>query len=173
MHTIHCCAFIFSSPLLWSQCFLDHPSGLTFTPWLQDAFVVTYLEIGWDLPIKCTMVSPVTHSDFCFMSRHPLGPWASWEQRACVFLHAELASSSEHTMYFLFLQQGNADVRSTKKMDSRLSLHFCKNSLLRTGGGEGRGSLACCSPWGRKELDTTERLNSNKEYRQLRVLKGT
>ena len=23
--------------------------------------------------------------------------------------------------------------------------------------GEGRGSLACCSPWGRKELDSTEK----------------
>ena len=26
---------------------------------------------------------------------------------------------------------------------------------------EGQGSLACCSPWGHKELDTTERLNNN------------
>ena len=25
--------------------------------------------------------------------------------------------------------------------------------------GDGQGSLACCGPWGRKELDTTERLN--------------
>ena len=25
--------------------------------------------------------------------------------------------------------------------------------------GEGQGSLACCSPWGRKESDTTERLD--------------
>ena len=25
--------------------------------------------------------------------------------------------------------------------------------------GDGQGGLACCSPWGRKELDTTERLN--------------
>ena len=25
--------------------------------------------------------------------------------------------------------------------------------------GDGQGSLACCSPWGRKESDTTERLN--------------
>ena len=24
------------------------------------------------------------------------------------------------------------------------------------GDGEGRGSLACCSPWGQKELDRTE-----------------
>ena len=28
---------------------------------------------------------------------------------------------------------------------------------------EGRGSLACCSPWGHKESDTTERLNNKWE----------
>ena len=27
--------------------------------------------------------------------------------------------------------------------------------------GEGQGSLACCSPWGCKESDTTEGLNNN------------
>ena len=27
------------------------------------------------------------------------------------------------------------------------------------GVGDGQGSLVCCSPWGCKELDTTERLN--------------
>ena len=27
------------------------------------------------------------------------------------------------------------------------------------GDSEGQGSLACCSPWGRKESDTTEQLN--------------
>ena len=25
--------------------------------------------------------------------------------------------------------------------------------------GDGQGSLVCCSPWGGKELDTTEQLN--------------
>ena len=30
-----------------------------------------------------------------------------------------------------------------------------------TGGGEGQGSLACCSPGGHKESDTTEQLNNN------------
>ena len=29
------------------------------------------------------------------------------------------------------------------------------------GDGEGQGSLACCSPCGHKELDTTERLNNS------------
>ena len=30
------------------------------------------------------------------------------------------------------------------------------------GDGEGQGSLACCSPWGQKELEMTEQLNSNR-----------
>ena len=28
--------------------------------------------------------------------------------------------------------------------------------------GERQGGLACCSPWGRKESDTTGQLNNNK-----------
>ena len=31
------------------------------------------------------------------------------------------------------------------------------------GVGDGQGSLACCSPWGRKESDMTERLNNNEK----------
>ena len=29
--------------------------------------------------------------------------------------------------------------------------------------GEGQGSLACCSPQGRRELDTTERLSNHND----------
>ena len=32
-------------------------------------------------------------------------------------------------------------------------------SLSNLGVGDGQGGLACCGSWGRKELDTTERLN--------------
>ena len=32
------------------------------------------------------------------------------------------------------------------------------------GDGEGQGSLACCSPWGCKESDTTERLNTTNNW---------
>ena len=32
-------------------------------------------------------------------------------------------------------------------------------SLNAPGVGDGQGGLVCCSPWGRKELDTTERLS--------------
>ena len=39
------------------------------------------------------------------------------------------------------------------------------------GDSEGQGSLACCSPWGHKELDMTEQLNSN-NFSALRLLHG-
>ena len=38
----------------------------------------------------------------------------------------------------------------------RLNGHEFEQAL---GVGDGQGSLACCSPWGRKESDMTERLN--------------
>ena len=41
----------------------------------------------------------------------------------------------------------------------RLNGHESEQTL---GVGDGQGNLACCSPWGHKELDTTERLNNNK-----------
>ena len=50
----------------------------------------------------------------------------------------------------------------------RLNGHEFEQTL---GDGDGQGSLACCSPWSRKELDTTERLN-NKELMIEQVLVG-
>ena len=41
----------------------------------------------------------------------------------------------------------------------RLSAHEFKQIL---GDSEGQGSLVCYSPWGLKELDTTEQLNNKK-----------
>ena len=37
------------------------------------------------------------------------------------------------------------------------------------GDGEGQGSLACCSPWGRKELDVTEQLHHHHHKEQLLI----
>ena len=36
------------------------------------------------------------------------------------------------------------------------------------GDGEGRGSLAFCSPWGRRESDTAERLNNTPQDKPCR-----
>ena len=41
-------------------------------------------------------------------------------------------------------------------------MQFTGHELGQTSGdGEGQRGLACCSPWGRKELDVTGRLNNN------------
>ena len=40
----------------------------------------------------------------------------------------------------------------------RLNGHEFEQTL---GEGEGQRSLACCSPWGHKELDTAEQLKNN------------
>ena len=37
--------------------------------------------------------------------------------------------------------------------------HRLDGHKFELGVGDGQGSLACCSPWGHKELDTTEQLN--------------
>ena len=37
-------------------------------------------------------------------------------------------------------------------------------STQTQGDSEGQGSLACHSLWGRKELDTTQQMNSNKAH---------
>jgi len=47
----------------------------------------------------------------------------------------------------------------------RLSGSESEQTLGRSGG---QGSLACCSPWGRKELDMTERLNNNLSHLRQR-----
>ena len=49
----------------------------------------------------------------------------------------------------------------------RLNGHEFEQAL---GDGEGQGSLACCSPWGRKESDTAEWLNNSKK--EFRIAEG-
>ena len=39
------------------------------------------------------------------------------------------------------------------------------------GDSEGQGSLACCSPWGCKELDMTEQLNKNNNIDSQKIKK--
>ena len=48
----------------------------------------------------------------------------------------------------------------------RLAMYFRRETL---GDGEGQRNLECCSLWGCKESDTTERLNNNNNYKNYVV----
>ena len=50
--------------------------------------------------------------------------------------------------------------------------HHCDGHEFEEAPGEseGQGSLVCCSPWGHKELDTTERLNNNNNSVRVALL---
>ena len=49
--------------------------------------------------------------------------------------------------------------------------HWLNGREQAPGVGDGQGSLACCSPWGHKELDTTEWLNWTEEHHIKILLK--
>ena len=46
----------------------------------------------------------------------------------------------------------------------RLNGHEFEQAL---GESDGQGSLVCCSPWGRRDSDTTESLNNKKNLKPL------
>ena len=51
--------------------------------------------------------------------------------------------------------------------------HHCLNGHKfeqALGDGEGQGSLTCCSPWGHKESDMTEKLNNSCCLIQLPII---
>ena len=73
------------------------------------------------------------------------------------FVGSSFIPKAVSSVYYLFLDRG-WDVGWHHRLDGHESEHAPEV-------GDGQGSLVCCSPWGCKELDTTEWLNwtGNKE----------
>ena len=64
--------------------------------------------------------------------------------------------------YFGHLMQGTDSLEKTLMLGKMVGWHHLLNGHefeQAPGVGDGQGSLACCSPWGCKESDTTEQLN--------------
>ena len=62
------------------------------------------------------------------------------------------------------LMLGKTEDRRRRGEDEMVGWHqgLSRHESEQTpGNGEGQERLACCSPWGPKESDTTERLNNN------------
>ena len=85
----------------------------------------------------------------------------SWNSKPQYFGHLmQRTDSLEKT---LMLRKTEGRRRRRRQEDGMAGWHhrFNGHEFKRTlGDGEGQGSLECCSPWGRKESDTTERLTT-------------
>ena len=72
-----------------------------------------------------------------------------------------VASTPQHWETLTLGQTGREEGATEDAMAGRHHRLHGQEFEQTPGDGEGRGGLACCSSWGRKESDTTERLNNN------------
>ena len=100
--------------------------------------------------------------DLSSLTRNEPRPW-QWKPR---ILTIEWPGSShkEVLIQLLIVSDAGKDWRQEEKgtTEEMVGWHHQLNgheSEQTPGDTEGQGSLACCSPWGRDELDTTEQLN--------------
>ena len=131
---------------------LDYKESWVLKNW---CFWTVVLEKTLDSPLDCKGIQPV----------HPKG------NQSCIFIGRLMLKLKlqyfGHLMWRTDSLENDAgkDWRQKEKgmtEDEMVGWHHQLNGHefeQAQGVGDGQGSLVCCSPWGHKESDTTERLN--------------
>ena len=145
---------------------LDHKEGWALKNW---CFWTVVLEKTLESPLDCKEIQPV----------HPKGD-QSWIFTGRTDAEAEapkLWPPTEKNWLLVKEPDAGKDWRQKEKettedemvgWNHRLSRHEFEQTL---GDGEGQGSLLCCSPWGCKEMYTTEQLNHNNKWKTEEIEK--
>ena len=125
--------------------------------WRIDAFELWCWEKTLESPLDCKEIQPV----------HPKGN-QSWVFLGRTDVEAETPilwpPNEKSWLIWKYLDAGKdwgQEVKGTTE-DEMVGWHHQLNGHgfgWTLGVGDGQGILACCSPWGRKELDTIEWLN--------------
>ena len=126
--------------------------------WSIDCFWTVMLEKTLESPLDCMEIKPISpkgNQSWIFIGRSDVEAEALilWPSDAKIQIIGKDTDAGQ-------------DWRQGKGMteDKMVGWHHQFNrceSEQAPGDGEGQGSLGCCSPWGRKESDTTEQLNNN------------
>ena len=93
-------------------------------------------------------------------------PWTARRSNQSILKEISPGCSLEGLMLKLKLQYFGHLMWRTDSFEKTLMLGKIEGKIVQLNGhgwtpgvGDGQGGLACCSSWGRKQLDTTERLN--------------
>ena len=136
---------------------LDHKEGWVLVNW---CFWTVVLEKAFESPLDCKDIKPVNPKEY-----------QSWIFIRRTDTEAPILGPPDAKSRLIRKDpDAGKDWRQEKKGTTedkivgwhhRLNGHDFEQAL---GGGEGQGSLVCCSPWGHKESDTTKQLNNNNIY---------
>ena len=144
---------------------LDHKEGWALK---NRCFQTVVLEKTLESPLDCKDIQPV----------NPKGnqPW-TFIGRTVAESEVPILRSPDMKSWFIAKDSDSGKDRGQEEKSAaeeemagwhqQLNGHEFEQIL---GDSEGRGSLACCGPWGHKESDTTERLNNdNVDWRKRRM----
>ena len=134
---------------------LNHTEGWVLKNW---CFWTVVLEKTLKSPLECKEIQPVNpngHQPWIFIGRTDAEAEASilWPPDMKNWL---IGKGPDHGNDWWQEEKGT-------KEDEMVGWHHWLNGHefeQVSGDGEGQGSLACCSPWGCKELDMTEQLTT-------------
>ena len=138
---------------LWE---LDHKEGRMTNNW---CFQTVVLWMTPESPLDSSEIKPVNLKEdqpwiFTGRTDAEAGALVFWSSDACRWLIGKVPYSGK--------DWGQKE-KSVLEDDMAGWHHRCNEHELgqTPGDGEGQGDLICCSPWGRKEMDTTGRLKKN------------
>ena len=137
---------------------------ISYLPWFMDLTFQVSMQYC-SLQLQTLLPSPVTSTTgccFCFssISSFFLELFIHWSPVA-YWAPTNPGSSSFSVLSFCLLRDWGQEKKGTTE-DEMAGWHHQLDGLEfegTPGVGDGQGGLACCDSWGRKESDTTERLN--------------
>ena len=152
-HGLNSQSYIFSSSHVWMW-ELDRKEGWAPKNW---CFGIMVLEKTLESPLNCKEIKPVNlkgNQPWIFTGK------TDAKAEAPILWPPDAKSNSLEKTLMLGKIEGRRRRGTTE--DEMVGWHHWLNGHefeQPLGDGEGQGSLACCSPWVRKEWDTTEQLN--------------
>ena len=155
---------------IWTKAFQNVPSQ-NVPLWHMDYFQLNAIENQQmqetlDSPLDSKGIKPVSpkgNQPWIFIGKTDAESWSSSKY----FGHLMWRADSLEKTLMLGKTEGK---RRRGQEDETVGRHHGFNGRefeQAPWDSDGQGRLVCCSPWGRKVLDTTERLNNNKMQGKL------